>query len=668
MFLPQQADDNNTRTMIDTWLGYNHNYRIGAGEMYDEENLSSDGYPLLTPRKPRALLVELFTKWDPDSHTYEVGDRVKYEDKLYEVIKKHVSAKYKVDTNADGSHVQSKTAQTPDVATDLYEQIDNMAIRGITLTGNNLTYLCNHVLHYGSKKFDLGNYFEEDDTSEQQLIRFGAYVIAFPAGVYVNLSNPDDVGKISSKYEAPSGITITYSITDADGEALPATAGKEAPKNPSSGDYWLCTASGREGLYIYVGYLSTWEAATTNYIKISVPGGELTKHFSEGDAVYMNSDLPDINEGSVILKMEDDYIVINGILPEVSKTVTTDSIWTLSFERKIPTLDMVCVSNNRVWGCHYGEDAKGNSTNEIYASKLGDFKNWYCYQGISTDSYALSVGEPGAWTGCVSYQGYPTFFKENCIMKIFGAAPSEYQLSTHTCRGVQKGSEKSLAVVNEYLVYKSAADICVYDGSTPSSISDAFPRGTIFYSAVASGCLGKYYLSMQTNLGHAVNMIYDMERGIWHKNDSNVKYTMFTASESGQIYGTDGTRIYGIGANDNIIFQSRIPDEQYVEWWCETGDIGFEYPDHKRVNRLTLRAYIPFGSEIKVQISYDDQVYTDAGTLRGNDSLSSQSLAMFPPQCDHFRLKFIGHGAVRIYTLAITLETTSEERNNGYYH
>ena len=222
--------------------------------------------------------------------------------------------------------------------------------------------------------------------------------------------------------------------------------------------------------------------------------------------------------------------------------------------------------------------------------------------------------------------------------------------------------------MNEYLVYKSAADICVYDGSTPSSISDAFPRGTIFYSAVASGCLGKYYLSMQTNLGHAVNMIYDMERGIWHKNDSNVKYTMFTASESGQIYGTDGTRIYGIGANDNIIFQSRIPDEQYVEWWCETGDIGFEYPDHKRVNRLTLRAYIPFGSEIKVQISYDDQVYTDAGTLRGNDSLSSQSLAMFPPQCDHFRLKFIGHGAVRIYTLAITLETTSEERNNGYYH
>ena len=58
MYYPQVADDNNTRSLIDTWLGYNHNYRISNGEFYDMENLTSDNFPLLSPRKIRPLLAE----------------------------------------------------------------------------------------------------------------------------------------------------------------------------------------------------------------------------------------------------------------------------------------------------------------------------------------------------------------------------------------------------------------------------------------------------------------------------------------------------------------------------------------------------------------------------------------------------------------------------------
>lgn len=40
---------------VDAFRGYNHNPRTGPGEFYDMENLTSDHYPLLSPRGRRAL-------------------------------------------------------------------------------------------------------------------------------------------------------------------------------------------------------------------------------------------------------------------------------------------------------------------------------------------------------------------------------------------------------------------------------------------------------------------------------------------------------------------------------------------------------------------------------------------------------------------------------------
>ena len=47
-----------TRRYIDTFKGYNHNRVIGEDEFYDMENMTSDEYPLLAPRKPRRKIME----------------------------------------------------------------------------------------------------------------------------------------------------------------------------------------------------------------------------------------------------------------------------------------------------------------------------------------------------------------------------------------------------------------------------------------------------------------------------------------------------------------------------------------------------------------------------------------------------------------------------------
>ena len=594
MFYPEVAEPNNSRGMVDTWLGYNHNYRIGAGEFYDMENLCTDNYPLFSPRKTRPLLIR--------------GEN----------------------------------------------------IRGMLLTDNTLAYIDGSVFHYGGRKLDLTDLFASDPTGRQQLIRYGAYVLIFPAGIYVSLTDYTDYGSMASGVTAPEGTVVTYSICNHDGTAYDATVSATAPEDPSNGDYWLDTKPGEEGLYVYYDVEHGWQPVATTYLKVRVNDVRLDESFAVGDTVTMNSSLPDINSGSRIEAIGEDYIVVTGIMTgRLEYSETTSDVWEFSIQRKVPELDFTCVSNNRIWGCHYGLTPEGQVTNEIYASKLGDFKNWYSYEGLSTDSYALSVGEPGEWTGAIAYNGYPVFFKENAILRIYGNMPAEYQLLTTTCRGVQRGSDRSLVRMNEYLIYKSATDIVVYDGSSPTSISAALGRG-MYYDAVGGGCLGKYYICMEDELGRPFTFVYDMKTGLWAK-ESALEAKLFTASENGQIYASTDKEIYGLGASSNALFLERLPGEPYVSWWGETGDIGFEYPDFKYVKRLTVRAWIGTGARLQVDISHDDRAYENVCVLRGNNSLGTRTATIVPRRCDHYRLRFSGEGDVMIYTMTTTLEAESEE-------
>ena len=53
MRYPTLSELNTSREMLDVFKGYNHNLRIGEGEFYEMTNLSSDNYPILSPRGKR---------------------------------------------------------------------------------------------------------------------------------------------------------------------------------------------------------------------------------------------------------------------------------------------------------------------------------------------------------------------------------------------------------------------------------------------------------------------------------------------------------------------------------------------------------------------------------------------------------------------------------------
>ena len=57
MLHPALNEVASSRNMIDTFLGYNHQLRNASGEFYDMQNLTTDNYPILSPRKKRGAFV-----------------------------------------------------------------------------------------------------------------------------------------------------------------------------------------------------------------------------------------------------------------------------------------------------------------------------------------------------------------------------------------------------------------------------------------------------------------------------------------------------------------------------------------------------------------------------------------------------------------------------------
>lgn len=522
---------------------------------------------------------------------------------------------------------------------------------------DNLCYVDGSDLVVDKYPVDMGLSTDAEDCPKQ-LIRMGAFLIILPDKKWINLTDLTDFGNIEASVTT-SGST-TFSICKADGNAhdnVITSAGaptitEEMESGAVDTPLWLDTSATPHSLKQYSKSMSTWTTVATTYVKIFSTG--IGKPFEVGDGITISGiekeQLKDLNNTMVIQAKGDDYIVVIGIC---DVTVTQDTAITV--ERRMPLMDFVVESQNRLWGCRYGVALNGEVVNEIYASKLGDFKNWQCYAGISTDSYAATVGTDGQFTGAVTHLGYPLFFKEGYLHKVYGNFPSNYQIQTTACRGVQKGSSGSLAIVNEVLFYKARSGVCAYDGSLPQEVSYVLGEDT--YSDAVAGAHGnKYYISMRNDMSEEWCLfVYDVAKGMWHKEDNT------HASEFCSCRG----ELYYIDANDKKIKTvmgsgSAYEAKKYIEWMAETGIIGTDHPDKKYISRIDIRMSLDIDSEARFFIQYDSiGEWIPLYTMRCK-SLRSFTVPIRPHRCDHLRLRIEGNGEAKIFSITKTTEQGSE--------
>lgn len=506
------------------------------------------------------------------------------------------------------------------------------------------------LCYVDGKDFIVNKYKVPDFLSaegEKKLVSMGAYVIIMPDKKYINTLDLNDNGYIEAKKTINSG-TLNYYPCNSNGKTYSI---KVNSLSPNDGDYWYDSVA--KALKRFSSSNGMWSTVSTTYVRLEASG--IGEPFNVNDGVKISglTKVENLNGTSVIVNKGDNYIVITGLIDSSIKTQSCDEN-NVTVSRNMPDMDFIVESGNRLWGCKYGL-VDNKVVNEIYASKQGDFKNWNCFAGISTDSYVASCGTDGKWTGAVTHLGYPIFFKENCMHKVYGNYPAQYQIQTTSCRGVQNGCENSLAIVNEVLYYKARTGICAYDGSLPTEISDVLGDETYSY-AVAGTLASKYYVSMQNDNTKEWNMfVYDTKKGFWHKED-NVRVKYF-CSNRGNLYYIDGDskHIFTVMSDENC-----KESEEVVKWMAETGVIGANMPDKKYISNLLIRMKLDIGAKVRFFIQYDSEGdFTHLFTMTGT-TLRSFSVPIKARRCDHFRLRIEGEGDAKIFSVTKTIEQGSD--------
>ncbi|MBR0040968.1 MAG: hypothetical protein IJP64_06285 [Oscillospiraceae bacterium] len=499
-------------------------------------------------------------------------------------------------------------------------------------------------------------------SGEKQMVGMGAYIVIFPDKVYFNTQDQTDYGSLEAHYTPSSA---SYQMCRYDGTAVSATAQSSAPLNPTNGQYWIDTSGDTHILKQWSASQDEWVSIETVYVKITFNTlGSVPAIFKEYDGVTISGSTVDVNGDKVIYAVggravstgdpgEADWIMVTGLLD----TIPSDPDTAVHIDRTVPALDYVCECQNRLWGCYYGL-SNGETVNEICCSALGDFKNWRQYMGLSTDSWTGSVGSDGQWTGAVNYLGCPTFFKENRIHRVTVSAEGAHRIDETVCRGVQKGSAKSLVVVNETLYYKSRSDVCAYQGGFPTGVSGAF--GTVMYHDAAAGAINsKYYLSMLDEAGAAHLFVYDIARGIWLRED-DLRVTQFARVD---------TELFAVSSNTLCTLLGSLPvggaeAEENVAWEAVTGIQYYQYPENKRATRYNIRMKLAQGATLTVYVMYNSSgVWDEQGTVSAeSEQIDSFLFPVRTHRCDHLQLKLAGSGDVRIYSISKILEVGSDYR------
>ncbi len=610
MQIPYLNETQTTKTMIDAFGGYDHRARIPENSFYDMTNMTGDAYPALSPRAGRG----------------------------------------KRETPAEAGPVQAM------------------------LGGNALAYIAGNRLFVDDVPV-----MDLSDEGPKQMVGMGAYIVIFPDKAYYNTANPEDSGLLEAGTETSPEKTVTFKVADARGNEFGTdiSEGSEPPKTPAHMALWLDTAGDQPILKQYNATTGVWTSVLSTTVLIRAEG--IGSGFHEGDGVRI-SGLPDETapfhtfngKDLIVTAAGEDWIAFEGIMdddevqyiPDIAYDETNDMYnLCIKIARRLPVLDHVIECGNRLWGCRYGEDADGSFVNEIYASALGDFKNWRKYQGISADSYTVSVGAGGPWTGAVAYQGMPHFFKDDVLYRVYGAVPAAFRVEQTACRGVQLGAERSLQILNERLYYKSRTGVCVYDGAYPGTISEAF--GEIKYvglpedghlAAAAGAWNNKYYISMLSEEDGGYHLFkFDAVLAAWFREDG---------TEAVQFAVEDGEVLFL--TPDGEIRSVRNGDET-VEWSAQSGTIFSLQRSStgsavwmRYLSRLTLQLQMDFGSKLTVEIQYDSKdPWIHVATIH-SESLRSFSLPIMPRRCDHFRLRISGKGKVQLFSIVKTLEEGSE--------
>ena len=548
---------------------------------------------------------------------------------------------------------------------------------------NGLLTVCGRDLVYTPDDADEMEVTLKDavENGKKTLVGIGTKILIFPDKLAFDTASR----KVSALGAVWSGknTSVEFAPCDAEGKVYEVSGcGPAEPDKPTDGQLFLRVEdpekpwSSESTLEVYSKASGNWSAVVLDYCRISAKG--VGTDFAAEDTVTLTGSAAEqagqwneldgdrivYDAGADALRVKADpggewfygrltrtgaavrWVSLDG---SVSREFVSAEV--VELERRVPDMDYLTECDNRVWGC-------SNKENVIYACKLGDPTNWFSYRGIAADSYAVTVGSDGAFTGAATCMGYVLFFKENGLHKLYGTKPSDYQMSSIQCSGVAKGAHQSLCVINETLYYLSMDGVMAWDGSLPTKVSASLDETAMsrVTRAAAGGLVGRYYLHTESPGGQRL-LVYDTEKGLWHEEDA----TGWAMCSTGrQLYLWDKEAIWAADGS-----REAGGEEDTVEYEAVTGDIGLGDPDDKYCSRVTVRLDAMERTVVTLWASFDGGEWQEVGRVDTAGKRVRVNLPFVPTRHDTMRLRLTGKGQIAVRSIAMTLSSSEGGRVNG---
>lgn len=395
--------------------------------------------------------------------------------------------------------------------------------------------------------------------SEKSLVDFNGIILIFPDRLYYSYIDGGKLKRIEEGYE---GVSLTFNsattestLEDVITSKITKTGGWDKFK---SGDSLVITAGENSTVQVESKYEQADDSKHVSCVVSKI----------DGNAMYVNC----YNRKGVKVKF------INGAA-------------TGSVARAMPAITKAAVCGNRV----FGVSASGEY---VYASKLGDFKNWNVFEGLSTDSWFSVVGTEGEFMAIVPYRQSVVLFKQNYIHQIFGDRPQNFSMPKQINRGCIDGG--SVTEIDSVLYFLSYDGVYVFSSGEPQKLSYALGRS---YTSAVCGTDGrKLYMSADGTDG-AELLVYDTHFNVWHKED-DLKALAFVRYNN-YLYAFTDAQMLRLGGGTGA-----------VSWSVTTKKITHETFDKKGVNNIYLR--VRLNGDLRVLVSADDGGFALCGELTGN--------------------------------------------------
>jgi len=590
------------KEMSSAFMGYEHTPTCHEGAFYDTQNITTELYPVLSPRRRRGI-IKTFTNfqgmidkeglvWVDNGELFI--DNVKIDDISLTNTGKKLIEKMGAYIIILPDNVWYNTADSTHGSLDNEVQIEDSSVT-FTLCGADGTAITWHdASYYNTHTPQNGDYKMETVNGKTSLSVYSSSLGLWSpvATTYMKIGATG----IGEGFEDGDGVKVTVDLT---------------------------------GI--------TWDYAKNVFVN------------DEGDGKRSNN--------FVIKARDDDYIIVPALLDE-NKTLTIDT----EVSRKCPEMSFIVECQNRLWGCKPDGheiyccklgDVKnwnvfaGISTDSWRATigSDGAFTGVANYMGYplffkedsiirvsvsaigahSTKETICRGVEAGSEGSLVQLNEVLLYKAVDAVCVYDGSFPSE--VSRNLGQGVRYSNAKGGSINNRYYI----------------NMKDADGNYNLFVYDIMTGLWAK-----EDNVS-----VVQFER---HGND------LYFVSGN-KLYSVNGTLLYkATTMEEPLTWKVESGNIGYDRITNLSGKPAYtSVNDKKRLSRLNIRMQLGLESHVALYLKYDSSDNWEHQWDMSGKGTKTFNIPVRPRRCDHFAYKLVGHGDAKVFSITKTYTEGSDK-------